>query len=202
VTEFAWRPFLERWSRELIDAGEEPELAAEIRDSGWLGFRGATDEELAATEARLGASLPPSYRDFLRTSNGWRSTGTSIWRVWSADDVAWFRVRNRQWINAYARPLGPFTGLFRGRSIPDEDYFVYGDSQDSVHFRMEYLESALEISDVGDSAIYLLNPKVVTPDGEWEAWFFANWLPGAARYRSFLELMQAEYRSFRQLQEG
>ena len=53
-----------------------------------------------------------------------------------------------------------------------------------------------------DSAIYLLNPKVVTPDGEWEAWFFANWLPGAARYRSFVELMQAEYRSFRQLHEG
>src|SRR5262249_28866812 len=33
----------------------------------------------------------------------------------------------------------------------------------------------------------LLNPMVVWPDGEWEAWFFANWLPGAARYPSFAD---------------
>ncbi len=46
------------------------------------------------------------------------------------------------------------------------------------------------------SAIYLLNPQVVTEEGEWEAWFFANWLPGAARYRSFQEMMEAEYQDF------
>jgi HEAT repeat protein len=51
----------------------------------------------------------------------------------------------------------------------------------------------LEVSDVGDSAIILLNPQVVTPEGEWEAWFFANWIPGAYRYRSFWELMQGQY---------
>ena len=73
---------------------------------------------------------------------------------------------------------------------------MYGETQDSVRFRVEYLESALEISDIGDSAIFLLNPKVLTPDGEWEAWFFGNWLPGANRYRSFAELMEDEYHSF------
>ena len=56
----------------------------------------------------------------------------------------------------------------------------------------------LEISDESDSAIYLLNPEVVTAEGEWEAWLFANWLPGASRYRSFAELMEAEYRTFRE----
>src|SRR5262249_43841856 len=34
--------------------------------------------------------------------------------------------------------------------------------------------------------------KVVTPDGEWETWFFANWLPGAVRYRSFAEWLEDE----------
>ena len=67
-----------------------------------------------------------------------------------------------------------------------------------MRFRIEYLESAVEVSDIGDSAIFLLNPQVVTPDGEWEAWFFANWLPGASRYRSFGELMETEYHSFHQ----
>ena len=61
---------------------------------------------------------------------------------------------------------------------------------------MEYLQTALEISDVGDAGIYLLNPQVVTEEGEWETWFFANWLPGATRYRSFQELMEAEYQNF------
>jgi hypothetical protein len=46
--------------------------------------------------------------------------------------------------------------------------------QAEYNLRVEYLESALEISDEGDSAIYVLNPKVVTPAGEWEAWLFAN----------------------------
>ena len=61
--------------------------------------------------------------------------------------------------------------------------------------RNEYLRHTLEVSGEGDG-IYLLNPKVITADGEWEAWFFATWLPGARRYRSFWELMQDEYRQF------
>jgi len=53
----------------------------------------------------------------------------------------------------------------------------------------------LTISEPGDSAIFLLNPEVVDANGEWEAWFFANWYPGAARYRSFWDLMQEELKS-------
>lgn len=75
-----------------------------------------------------------------------------------------------------------------------------GDGQDPVLFCVEYLQSMLEISEEGDSAIYLLNPNVVTPGGEWEAWFFANWLPGANRYRSFWEMMQAEHQAFLRLE--
>jgi hypothetical protein len=42
---------------------------------------------------------------------------------------------------------------------------------------------------------------VVFADGEWEAWFFANWLPGASRYRSFAEMMEAERQNFLDLQK-
>ena len=62
-----------------------------------------------------------------------------------------------------------------------------------------YLPTALEISDWGDSAIYVLNPRVVRANGEWEAAFFANWNPGARVYESFQELMLAEYTTFCQL---
>jgi hypothetical protein len=30
--------------------------------------------------------------------------------------------------------------------------------------------------------------------GEWEAWYFAPWMPGANRYRSFWDLMDEGYR--------
>ena len=192
VTTTDWRVFLESWSKELIAADADPGFPAEVVASGWLGFPGATEKKLTALEERLDVQLPPSYREFLAVSNGWRKTGRSIWRIWSTEEVDWFRVRNAFWIDAYVNPHG---GL-GDSSLTDEEYLVYGEAQDSVRFRVEYLETALEISDTGDSAIYLLNPKVVTRDGEWEAWFFANWLPGAIRYRSFAELMEAEYRSF------
>jgi hypothetical protein len=81
-------------------------------------------------------------------------------------------------------------------SVLGEEYFVYGEAQDCSKLRVEYLQTVLEISDLGDSAIYLLNPQVITEDGEWEAWFFCKWLPGADRYRSFREMMQTEYKNF------
>jgi len=197
MASFDWRPFLETWSHELIEARAYADLPAEVVESGWLGFPGATEEQLSLLEARLGVKLPPSYRGFLKVSNGWRQTGTFIWRMWSTEEIDWFRVRNRSWIDAYL----PMTAeeLNEEFALTDDGYLVYGEQQDTVRYRAKYLESALEISETGDSAIYLLNPETVTAAGEWEAWLFANWFPGAARHRSFAELMQAEYRSFREL---
>lgn len=77
-------------------------------------------------------------------------------------------MRNQDWVDAYTEPaedLPPLT---------DEQYLVYGDEQSTTDFRTEYLQTALEISANGDSAICLLNPEIVTPEGEWEAWFFVN----------------------------
>lgn len=56
-------------------------------------------------------------------------------------------------------------------------------------FDVRYLSTAIQISEV-DDGVLLLNPAIVTPEGEWEAWFFANWLPGALRSPSFFELIQ------------
>ena len=188
---FDWHQFLQGFSRDLLlDEEIRLQQPPEVIRSKWLGFDGASDLQITALEERLGMALPSSYRGFLQASNGWRNTGYSIQRIWPCGRVGWFRDRHRDWINAYRsqyKKLPP---------VSDEDYFVYGDDQDPVFFRSEYLESAVEISEVGDSAIYLLNPKIVQ-DGEWEAWFFADWLPGAARYRSFLELMQAERNSLK-----
>ncbi len=97
VTSIDWRPFLETWSRELVEAGAYPDPPREVVESGWLGFPGATDEQLHGLEARLGIALPPSYREFLTVSNGWRQMGSPIWRMWSTEEIDW-------WVQLAARP--------------------------------------------------------------------------------------------------
>ncbi|MBC9712815.1 SMI1/KNR4 family protein [Streptomyces sp. TRM66268-LWL] len=190
---FAWREFLQRWSDDWLDPVLHEQERAEpfpaaVRAARWLGTAGATQAEVAALESRLGTALPPSYRQFLLTSDGWLDTTSEIRRLLPVREVGW------------ARDLDP--DLVEDRiddvAVPDEEYFVYGEQQATFSYRPEYLARTLKISHTPDATdVYLLNPCVVTPEGEWEAWYLAHWLPGAVRYRSFWELMDSEYRSFR-----
>jgi hypothetical protein len=205
---FHWHSFLQRVSRDLLmDKRVCAMLPAEVIERGWLGYEGASEEDIARLEQRLGKHLPPSYRSFLAETNGWRQCGPFIYSLWPCNEVRWFRERNQDWIDAYMHPENNGIRIVwpEGQSPPepppltDEEYLIYGDKQDSCRFRTEYLQTALEVSEVGDSAILLLNPKTVTASGEWEAWLFANWMPGAHRYRSFRELMEGEHESFLRL---
>lgn len=198
---FDWCTFLQQVSRDMLkDDSVRKFLSTDVIASGWLGYEGATEADVTALEDRLQANLPRSYRDFLLMTNGWRNCGPFIYNLWPCAEVRWFRERNQPWIDAYVNPqLPPGMKLREPRPLTNEEHLNYGDDQDSCRFPTEYLKTALEISDVGDAAILLLNPKIVTASGEWEAWFFANWNPGAHRYRSFVELMQGEHKSFLRL---
>lgn len=198
MAEFDWQRFLKTWSEEMLDVLENGdytnELPPQASASRWLGFLGATEEDIKEAEKRLGMTLPPSYREFLKVTNGWQQpeafSASTAGSLWPTSGLQWFSVRHQEWIDAYVN-AGPW------RPVSDADYFTYGDQQDcALHLRVEYLQTALEISDTGDGAIYLLNPKVINGDGEWEAWLFANWMPGAERYVSFHELMQSQYRAW------
>jgi hypothetical protein len=192
MTESAWKTFLTEYNSELLSYEEVVEaLPRDVIKAGWLGYAGATEGVVVTAEKRLATRLPPSYRAFLKTSNGWRFPSMSIFDLLSADKLTWFREQNQDWIDAY---VGPSAEL---PPISDKEYFIYGAKQDCVKFRTEYLQTALQISDVGDGAIVLLNPKVVSPEGELETWFFANWLPGAVRYRSFAEWLADERKTCR-----
>ncbi len=185
--EINWAKLLKQWNDYVLVSPLAEQLPADVRSSGWLGFAPATDQQLAAAEQRLGIPLPPSFRAFLKVSNGWRRATQAIERIWGTEDLVWFRTGHRDWISAYTRP----TPYGSDADVCDEEYFGYG--QRAEDFRRPHLKETLQISEVGDAAVYLLNPQVVSKDGEWEAWFFANWLPGVRRYRSFLEMMQAEF---------
>ena len=193
----AWRPFLERFSREVIaDREERNGLSPEVITSGGLGFPPAQPAEIEALEKRLGKGLPDSYRSFLLTTNGWRTAGAFVYDLVPAGDVTWFRDSHSDWLDAWGERARDFP---EPMPVSDEEYFVNGPKQDSCTFREAHWRVTPAISGIGDSAIYLLNPLVASADGEWEAWCFANWFPGAHRHRTFWELMQHELESFVQL---
>ena len=131
---------------------------------------------------------------------GWRATTPFIRQLWSAQEIGWFAPRHQVWLrqyrDRYRRVIHPDSNGARGEpDISDADYLTYGETQNCRNLRTRYLLAALEISSLGDTGTYLLNPEVTTTDGEWEAWFLADWLPGADRYPSFQALMEAEYRN-------
>ncbi|MGH9844921.1 MAG: SMI1/KNR4 family protein, partial [Blastocatellia bacterium] len=136
--------------------------------SGWLGNPGATENQIVSLESRLGKKLPPSYRAFLKTSNGFRTPGINISRLQPIEKVEWFRVRNQETID-----------IWRSNGL-------------------ENLSATLCISaiDFWGGTYFLLNPKVVTSDGEWEALYFDPGKAACEHFPSFWELMQDERRGF------
>ncbi|MBR7837059.1 SMI1/KNR4 family protein [Actinospica durhamensis] len=166
-----WPEFLARWSGEWIDAADSAtrdQLPVGTVERRWLGFDGATQEQLAAAEARLGCVLPPSYREFLAVTNGWLHAAPAIYRLGDTDSVGWFRELEPEWCAIW--------------------------SDNDEH---EILARSLCISTEGDSGVFLLDPGDVGTDGEWAAYHFANWYPGLGdRAASFRALMDEEYATF------
>jgi hypothetical protein len=77
-----WTTFLATWT-DAIGARETENrnTRREIDPIHGLGFPGATDAQIAATEARLGVSLPSSYSEFLKVTNGFDNRLTPSRRV-------------------------------------------------------------------------------------------------------------------------
>lgn len=145
---------------------------------------GASEDQLTAVEERLKIKLPRSYRTFLSASNGWKFASDMTPVIRPVKEIRWFRKEHKDWYEAYQMSAEPL-------SVMEKDYFDYA-NQDCAEFEIKHLAQALCISEIGDDAVVLLNPMVVWPDGEWEAWFFSNSSPGATRYRSFAAWMCEE----------
>ncbi len=190
VTTEEWRQFLQTWSDEWLKTDERFPQA--VRTSRWLGFDAATGAQIEKMEKGLGYRLPPSFRAFLLTTNGWRKTTLMIGRIRPVNKIEWLEVDDPQFVDINCdntEELKPFDG------VRSEDYYAY---DGRPIFDRCHLKLTLKIGDPadGDTAIYLLNPMVMAENGEWEAWLHAHWIPGAIRYPSFAQLMRAEYESF------
>ena len=110
----------------------------------------ATDADIEALEVRLGTKLPPSYKSFLRYCNG-LSIPSDFCDLRPTTRVDWFAVLEPEWVEIWMEDM---------QEVPDEEYYLSGDHQDSTSLRREYLQSALQISSAEDGDVFLLNPKV------------------------------------------
>jgi hypothetical protein len=187
AADFAWGPFLAQWSWRLVQLDvirdEQPD---DVITSGWLGYPGATEAQLVAAEARLGRRLPPSYRAFLQVTNGWR--GPEQYRFLPIEEVDLFRVNEPD----EAAGLAAMALDTAGADLSEAAHRVYGADQDPARFRGAYVRTALQISAPSENFGYevmALNPEVVTPEAEWEAWLVGSKLPGVARWPSFWDML-------------
>jgi hypothetical protein len=166
-----WPELLKKISREVLTDPDFIEtdwhgfLSDAQKESGWLGFPGAAESDLQGLEQRLGISLPPSYRAFLATSNGFGPIDCFIWCLFSVVEIDWLVNKDKGIVEIWEQD--------DDADITDEQYFDPENRQGARYTRSKYFRGCLMISDWGDAGFLALNPAVVY-DGEWEAWHFAN----------------------------
>jgi hypothetical protein len=180
VPKFNWQKMLKRWSDAIIASGEYAHLLdANAAATKWAGFPPASETAIAETERRLKRRLPESYRRFLGVSNGWWLDGadgpTRLWHIEEVQPMA---------------EADPETTAIWSRAEID-----LGESDDPADLPNSHYASVIQISDDNDGR-YVLNPLIEPHEHEWQAAFFANWVPGAECYASFQDLMEAKFEAF------
>ena len=154
---------------EMINNGDIDKEAVEKK---WLGFPPATLKDIHAKETQLGTTLPPSYREFLLTSNGFKHVSVFLDNLFPIDIVDWtMNTEPKWWFDIIDQ---------HDLKVTDEEYFVYGPKQRSELAREEYQKHSLKLCDWRDGMCVFLNP-IVKHDEEWEVLVYATWYPGTRR---------------------
>ncbi|MEV4233080.1 SMI1/KNR4 family protein [Streptomyces bobili] len=185
---FNWHEFLGRWQEEWVPRADEDEDEGEAEDEGGSGDGvqavvrpgrpAAKEAAIAAAEARLGRRLPPSYREFLAVSDGWRVDQIAgVYQLGGVADIDWFR-------DPY-----DMTAMYEeslGDDPRQEDVLLAG-----------MWQRALRLETDSDMSYALLDPGDTDQNGEWALYVYKGWsgeFPD--RYPSFRAYMEAMYRGF------
>ncbi|MFH8497281.1 SMI1/KNR4 family protein [Streptomyces coeruleorubidus] len=184
TTAFDWRSFLLRWSGEWADSLPDDETRVEddetARRARWLGFPPASEERIAAMEERLGRRMPPSYREFLKVSDGWRHAGGFVWLLAGTEDAHWHNNESE------------LADLF-------EEY-LDEDAGPEERREADIWRRGLQLDVESDVTHVLMDPEDVDEDGEWAVYTWASWrAEPPERHADFLEFMRDMYREFHSL---
>jgi len=152
-------------------------------------FPPASESEIQKAEARFGVDLPPSYRDYLKVSNGSLLSALVLMPV---EKIGWTRDLHFEF-----NQDGLENYLEENNDVPDSVYYQY-DQLGTVRepfpfYRVKKFLKALLISDPHEhldsyTDIYPCYPKSPFADPEWEVFMFVG-----RHYRSFKHLMEYRY---------
>ncbi|WP_200307953.1 SMI1/KNR4 family protein [Streptomyces adelaidensis] len=184
ITAFDWRSFLLRWSGEWADSlpdGETPGADDEAaRRARWLGFPPASEVRMAAMEERLSIRMPPSYREFLKVSDGWRHAGGFVSLLAGTDDAHWHNDES-------------------GLADMFEEY-LDEDAGPEERREVDIWRRGLQLDVESDITHVLMDPEDVDEDGEWAVYTWASWRAAPPeRHANFLTFMREMYREFHSL---
>ena len=118
-----WKPLLNNISQTLL---ANDDLLDEYKNQNleWLGFEGVSELEIQDHEARLENSLPPSYREFLKVSNGFKQLNCFIWNILPIEKIDWLDGLtvnfDNAWFNVRASNTEPVLRLNAEAKTIDE----------------------------------------------------------------------------------
>lgn len=184
TTPFDWRPFLVRWSGEWSDSRPDDETPSAqdeaARRARWLGFPPASEERIAAMEERLGRRMPPSYREFLKVSDGWQHAGGFVSLLAGTTDARWHDNESE------------LADMF-------EEY-LDADADPDERRGADIWRRGLQLDVESDITYVLMDPEDVDEDGEWAVYTWASWRASEPeRYVNFVEFMRGMHREFHRL---
>ncbi|MFI0961685.1 SMI1/KNR4 family protein [Streptomyces sp. NPDC021080] len=186
-TAFDWRPFLLKWSGEWADSLSDDDTRGEgdetARQARWLGFPPASEERIAAMEGRLGRRMPPSYREFLEVTDGWRHAGGFVWVLAGTEDTSWHDDAS---------------------GLADEfEEYLDEDAGPEERREVDIWRRGLQLDVESDALYVLMDPEDADEDGEWAVYTWAGWHAAPPeRHANFLEFMREMYREFHRLRAG
>ncbi|MEV8036148.1 SMI1/KNR4 family protein [Streptomyces sp. NPDC086182] len=187
TTAIDWQSLLLRWSGEWADSLPDGETQDEddetARRARWLGFPPASEERIAAMEERLGLRMPPSYREFLKVTDGWRHAGEFVWLLAGTENARWHNDES-------------------GLADMYEE-FLDEDAGPEARREAGMWRRALQLDVESDITHVLMDPEDVDEDGEWAVYTWASWRAAPPeRYANFLEFMRDMHREFHRLRAG
>ena len=150
VTAEQWRIYPAEYGDWFVS--EAPEnmqrhVTEEQRRTRWLGREPASEQQIAATEERLGVRLPPSLREFLLVSNGWGPVSAWTEALSPCEKIDWLRNTDDDFIDGLREAFED-----DGEELGEDDIYL------------QTLSVAL-----GDDTI-LLDTRSVSAEGEYEAY--------------------------------
>ncbi|WP_369201331.1 SMI1/KNR4 family protein [Streptomyces sp. PU-14G] len=184
TTTSGWTPFLRRWSGEWADCLPDGTTRSgddeASRRARWLGFPPASEKRIAAMEERLGRGMPPSYREFLKVSDGWRHAGGFVSLLAGTADARWHNNES-------------------GLADQFEEY-LDEDAGSEERREVELWRRGLQLDVESDITYVLMDPEDVAENGEWAVYTWSSWRDEQPqRYASFLEFMRDMHREFHSL---